>query len=141
VFDYAVGPVHSWREEDVPWGYAEGEPDPSVSVDPRPRWGAAVTVHRWGEGKLPVAVEVTFSDGARRIEHWDGQARWTTFRYEHPGRVERVRVDPDHVLVLDTEFSNNAWLREAPAELAATKWASQWMLWVQHTLEAFAFFA
>lgn len=140
VFDYAVGPVQSWRE-DEPWGYAEGEPDPSGSTDPRPQWGSSVTVHRWGEGRFPLAVEVTFSDGTRRVEHWDGQARWTTFRYEHPGRVDRVRVDPSHVLVLDTEFSNNAWLREAPAELAATKWASHWMLWAQHTLEAFAFFA
>jgi hypothetical protein len=52
-----------------------------------------------------------------------------------------VRVDPGHVLVLDTEFSNNAWLREAPASLAASKWAGKWMLWVQHTMEAFAFFA
>lgn len=144
VFDYAVGPVHSWREPPVPWGYAEqsdGSQTTAAADEADPAWGSAVTVHRWGEGKFPLAVEVTFSDGARRIEHWDGQARWTTFRYEHPGRVERVRVDPGHVLVLDTEFSNNAWLREAPAELAATKWAGKWMLWVQHTMEAFAFFA
>lgn len=140
VFDYAVGPVHSWREGELR-GYAEGDPDPSASVDAPAQWGSSVTVHRWGEGRFPLAVEVTFSDGTRRVEHWDGQARWTTFRYQHPGRVDRVRVDPSHVLVLDTEFSNNAWLREAPAELAATKWASHWMLWAQHTLEAFAFFA
>lgn len=141
VFDYAVGPVASWREDEEPWGYGEGEPAPARAGDGGPRWRSSVTVQRWGEGRFPLAVEVTFSDGARRIEHWDGQARWTTFDYDHPGRVDRVRVDPDHVLVLDTEFSNNAWLREAPAELAATKWASKWMLWVQHTMEAFAFFA
>lgn len=144
VFDYAVGPVQSWREGE-PWGYAEAgagsEPEPSASGEPRATWGSAVTVQRWGEGRFPLAVEVTFSDGTRRVEHWDGEERWTTFRYEHPGRVDRVRVDPDHVLVLDVEFSNNTWLREAPAELAAGKWASKWMLWVQHTLEAFAFFA
>jgi hypothetical protein len=139
VFDYAVGPVSSWREGE-PSGYAEGEPAPA-SAEADPVWGSAVTVQRWGEGRFPLAVEVTFSDGARRVEHWDGQERWTTFRYQHPGRVDRVRVDPDHVLVLDVEFSNNAWLREAPAGLAASKWASKWMLWVQHTMEAFAFFA
>jgi Peptidase family M1 domain len=143
VFDYATGPVHSWRERDEPRGYAEGEPPAADGGAPAVGeiWGSAVTVRRWGEGRFPLAVEVTFSDGARHVEHWDGQARWTTFHYRRPGRVERVRVDPDHVLVLDTEFSNNAWLREAPAELAATKWASKWMLWVQHTMEAFAFFA
>jgi hypothetical protein len=141
IFDYAAGPVQSWREDDEPAGYAEGEAHGNAAEAATETWGSAVTVHRWGEGRFPLAVEVTFSDGARRIEHWDGQERWTTYRYQHPGRVERVRVDPDHVLVLDTEFSNNAWLREAPAELAATKWASKWMLWVQHTMEAFAFFA
>jgi hypothetical protein len=139
VFDYAVGSVHSWRQAAEPRGYAEGEP--TAGDDGRPVWGSVVTVHRWGEGRFPLAVEVTFSDGTRRVEQWDGQARWTTFRYEHPGRVDRVRVDPGHVLVLDTEFSNNAWLREAPASLAASKWAGKWMLWVQHTMEAFAFFA
>lgn len=142
VFDYAAGPVHSWREDEALHGYAEGE-----AVDDEEReqstevWGSSVTVHRWGEGRFPLAVEVTFADGKRRVEHWDGQARWTTFRFREPARVDRVRVDPDHVLVLDTEFSNNAWLREAPAGMAATKWASAWMLWVQHTMEAFAFFA
>lgn len=145
VFDYAAGSVHSWRETDAPRGYAEGEPGsdaaPADEDAAAETWGSAVTVNRWGEGRFPLSIEVSFSDGARRVEHWDGQERWTTFRYRHPGRVERVRVDPDHVLVLDTEFSNNTWLREAPAGMAATKWASAWMLWVQHTMEAFAFFA
>ncbi len=143
VFDYAVGRVWSRRESDLR-GYPErsaaasGDDSPDDAED---RWDSAVTVRRWGEGRFPVAVEVTFSDGTRRVEHWDGDDRWTTFRYSHPGQVDRVRVDPDHVLVLDTEFTNNAWLREAPAGVAATKWASKWMVWVQHTMEAFAFFA
>ncbi len=143
VFDYAVGQVHSWRERDVARGYVEGSEAsasfPDASSDPR--WGSAVTIRRWGQGRFPVAVEVEFSDGTRKVEHWDGEDRWTTFHYEHSGKVDRVRVDPDHVLVLDTEFTNNAWLREAPAGLAATQWASKWMLWVQHTMEGFAFFA
>ncbi|MEX1364362.1 MAG: M1 family metallopeptidase [Nannocystaceae bacterium] len=138
VFDYAVGRVHSRRDGPVR-GYDSATVDPAA--EPEPSYSSAVTVRRWGEGRFPVAVEVSFDDGTRRIEHWDGQDRWMTYRYQHPGKVERVRVDPDHVLVLDTEFSNNAWLREAPADLAATKWASKWMVWVQHTMEALAFFA
>lgn len=143
VFDYAVGQVTSWRDE-ARWGYPEqGSEPPAIAVGSgaHERWRSAVTVRRWGEGRFPVAVEVSFSDGTRRVEHWDGEDRWATYRYEHPAKVDRVRVDPDHILVLDTEFTNNAWLREAPAGLAATKWASKWMLWVQHTMEAFAFFA
>ncbi|MCX4242198.1 M1 family metallopeptidase [Paraliomyxa miuraensis] len=147
VFDYAVGEVASWREDEVPLGYADVEPAKGEADGTHgdrtdePSWHSAVTVRRWGEGRFPLAVEVTFSDGTRKVEHWDGQERWHTYRYEHPGRVDRVRVDPGHVLVLDTEFTNNAWLREAPAGLAATKWASKWMLWVQHAMEGFAFFA
>jgi len=138
VFDYAVGRVVDWPAEEAR-GY--GEQGPGAEVEPEGRFHSAVTVRRWGEGRFPVAVEVTFSDGTRQVEHWDGEDRWATYRYAHPGRVERVRVDPDHVLVLDTEFTNNAWLRDAPASVAATKWASMWMVWAQHTLEAFAFFA
>ncbi|MCH9688095.1 MAG: M1 family metallopeptidase, partial [Deltaproteobacteria bacterium] len=136
VFDYAVGNVHSAR-----LGPTRGYTEEAEAEDDDPLWRSAVTVRRWGEGRFPVAVEVEFADGARKVEHWDGKKRWATFRYDHPGRVERVRVDPAHVLVLDTQFTNNAWLREAPAGLAATEWASKWMIWVQHTMEAFAFFA
>ena len=137
VFDYAVDEVRSWREPAV-HGHADTEPEESSGERP---WQSVVTVRRWGEGRFPVAVEVTFADESRIIEHWDGEERWQTYRYERPSRVDRVRVDPGHVLVLDTEFSNNAWLREAPADLAATKWSSKWMVWVQHSMEAFAFFS
>ncbi|MCB9716404.1 MAG: M1 family metallopeptidase [Myxococcales bacterium] len=140
VFDYAVDEVHSWRDGPRR-GYGEQGHEVDEAVGEGEAWHSAVTVRRWGSGRFPVAVEVSFADGTRKIEHWDGEDRWTTYRYLHPGRVERVRVDPSHVLVLDTEFSNNAWLREAPAGMAATKWASKWMLWVQHTMEAFAFFS
>lgn len=141
-FDYAVDEVRSFRVTPTR-GYDESDeqPDDDAGDDDPQKWRSVVTVRRWGEGRFPVAVEVGFADGTRLVEHWDGEDRWHTYRYDRDSRVERVAIDPSHVLVLDTEFSNNAWLQEAPAQLAATKWASKWMTWAQHTLEAFAFFA
>ena len=50
-------------------------------------------------------------------------------------------VDPERVLVLDVNRTNDSWLAEPASDVAATKWASRWMLWVQHTMETFAFFS
>ena len=142
VFDYAVGRVQS--EPVVARGYdATGRAQPNDKPNDKSDGDASmyehhVYVRRWGEGVFPVAVQVDFEDGTRKTATWDGEDRWVDLAWEHPAKVERVRVDPDHVLVLDTNFSNNSWLAQSRAPLAATKWSSKWMIFVQHTMEALA---
>ena len=74
------------------------------------------------------------------MEKWDGKDRWRLFSYTKPARVQKVEVDPTHVLVLDVNSVNNTWLRKAPAEKAAKKWAGKWMLWIQNLFEFMVFF-
>jgi hypothetical protein len=94
-----------------------------------------VTVRRLGEVRMPVEVLVELADGRSARETWDGQYRWTRFRY--PGaKVTRAVVDPESKIALDVNPANNSWVDEdGVARRAALKWAARWMFWLQHLLE------
>ncbi len=107
-------------------------------------WGKKrnlVYVRRWGEATFPVTVKVTFANGDTVLEHWDGKDRWKRWEYIHPAEVVRVEVDPQRVLVLDVSVTNNSWDQQAPTTAAARKWATRWLLWLQHLLQFLAFFS
>ena len=126
-------------------GYAEG-PDGRPMLVPAPRdrdgKGAAgpfeseVIVRRLGGVRLPVDVRVEFGDGRVKYETWDGQYRWTRFRYPGPVKVRAAEVDPYGKIALDIDPGNNSWADNAPvARRAASKWAMRWMFWLQNLLE------
>jgi hypothetical protein len=102
---------------------------------------STVDIRRWGEGVFPVGLRVTFEDGSVAEEKWDGRARWTRLHYVKPSMVARVEVDPESVLVLDVNSSNNSWTRRPESPLAATKWTAKWTVWLQGVLELAAFFS
>jgi hypothetical protein len=143
-FDYAVDRVVS-EPASSPRGYVEGEGGLALVSAPVAEdagdYTSHVYVRRWGQGRFPVAVAVTFEDGTRKVERWDGQDAWAQFTFTRPSKVERVEVDPDHQLVLDVDFSNNGWLKKSQANVAAAKWSSKWMVWVQHAMEGMAMFS
>ncbi len=143
VFDYAVGEVDAWRVQ-PPRGWVDGENGLELHGHRRAGdalWRSEVVVRRRGEGVFPVLVDVEFEDGSRVVEKWDGEDRWIRYAYERAARVTRVVVDPSRDLVLDINRTNNSWLQKSKAGPASTKWASKWMLWVQSSMEAFAFFS
>lgn len=133
LFDYAVDRVITRKDEP-----GHGRMDTGGDAE---LVHSSVFVRRWGEGTFPIDVKVVFEDGTEVVENWDGKERWHRFDYAQAARVERVVVNPERVLVLDVNRTNDSWVRDAPTEQAAVKWASRWMLWVQHTMEAFAYFA
>jgi len=107
--------------------------------DARRTYESEVTVRRLGEVVMPVDVLVEFSDGTRITETWDGQYRWTRFRYQGEARIRRVVVDPERKLAFDVDPANNAWVEETgTARRAATKWSARWMFWLQNLLELHA---
>ena len=78
---------------------------------------STVVVERRGSLVLPVDVEVTFADGSSRTEHWDGEGRYTTWRFTGP-KVERVVADPKDKVPLDLNRLNNAWVSEGNGAVA-----------------------
>lgn len=142
VYDYAVGKVSAYRDGSAR-GYvddASGTPALAAGGDDA-QWRSVVVARRLGDGVFPVNVDIEFEDGSRVVERWDGEARWTRFSYRRDSKVSRVRVDPGRQLVLDINRTNNSWARRSKAGLAATKWSSKWMVWVQASMEAMAFFS
>jgi hypothetical protein len=120
-FDYAVHRVSNERTDDG-------------SID------CTIIVRRLGDGVFPVAVRTTFEDGSLAEERWDGAERWRSLRYRRGARIATVEIDPDRVLTLDLDYTNNSWTARPRAAEASFTLAVRWMTWLQQALLTYAFF-
>ena len=99
-----------------------------------------VIVRRYGEAVFPVEVLVGFADGEEVRVRWDGEARWHQFTFTRSARAVRAIVDPDRVLLLDVNYTNNGKTLAPQADAASTKWMLKWMVWLQDLMLTYAFF-
>jgi hypothetical protein len=121
VFDYAVGQVSNAKTPDG--------------------FNSVAAVHRAGDGVFPVDVRVTFTDDSTTTEHWDGKATWQVFSYRKPVAIAEVEVDPDHILLLDVNMTNNSWTAKPQTGLAVQRWMLRWTTWAEEVLLSYAFFS
>jgi hypothetical protein len=98
----------------------------------------AVVVRRYGEAIFPVDVVVTFRNGERVTERWDGADRWKLYAYDRDAEALSAQVDPNRVLLLDVDYTNNSKTLEPKGTDAATKWSMKWMVWLQDCLLSWA---
>jgi hypothetical protein len=139
VFDYGVERFDSARA--VVRGFDESRPQPAFGE----REGAGlyrttVVVRRFGEAFFPVDVVTTFANGDQAREKWDGRERWRMYTYERAAQGARVQVDPERVLLLDVDYTNNSRTLAPRAHEAASKWSLKWMIWLQDLLLTYGFF-
>jgi hypothetical protein len=99
---------------------------------------SSLVVRRYGEATFPIDIRVTFDDGERVTEHWDGNDRWKLFTYVRPAPALSAEVDPGHVLLLDVNYTNNSKTLQPATAKASTKWAAKWMIWLQDCLLSWA---
>jgi hypothetical protein len=118
VFDYGIQDLKSERDGD--------------------RFRTTVVVRRYGEAVFPVDVLVTFENGDRVTERWDGRERWTMYVYERPSQVLHAQVDPNRVLLLDVSPTNNSRALRPQGRRAATKWSAKWLVWLEDCLLSWA---
>jgi hypothetical protein len=85
-------------------------------------------------------VLVTFENGEQVREKWDGQSRWQPFEYVKPSKAVSLQVDPDRVLLLDVNYTNNSITLKPKAGEAADRWTLAWIVWLQDLLMNYAFF-
>jgi hypothetical protein len=137
-FDYAVERIES---EPVSWrGLTESPQGPAFETQTLDKiFRTKVIARRLGSGQFPVDVLVTFADGHQERESWDGRARWQQFTFDRPVRAVSVQIDPERVLLLDTNFTNNSQALEPVGAQAATKWSLRWMVWLQDLFMTCAF--
>jgi hypothetical protein len=99
-----------------------------------------VVVRRLAAGQFPLDLLVTFSNGEQAREKWDGLGRWGVFTFDRPFRAVSAQIDPERVLLLDTNYTNNSRTTEPKANEAATKWTLRWMVWLQDLFMSSSFF-
>jgi hypothetical protein len=137
-FDYGVDLFRS--EKTTGHGYF-GDGDRRALTTPRDseRYRTTVAVRRYGEGIFPVDVRMVFENDEEVRWHWDGRDRWKVFEVERSVRAKYAQVDPDHVLQLDLNYTNNSAALAPQARAAARKWSLTWLIWLQDRLLTYGF--
>jgi len=135
VFDYGVETLTS-------------EQDPAGET-----YRTVVTVRRYGDAEFTgtstpragafesgrgMPIRVVFEDGRERLDFWDGRDRTKQFVYESTSPAKSASVDPDDVLLLDTNRTNNSRMRIPENQRASTKWAARWTIWLEDLLLTYA---
>ena len=140
VFDYGVELFRS--EPNTARGYfgdsgqrrftaAEGRPE---------EYTTTVIVRRLGEGRFPLDVRVVLESSEELRWRWDGRDRWKQFEAVRPSRAASVEIDPDRLLLLDVNTTNNSATLAPSAPAAARKWSLAWLVWLQDHLLTYGFF-
>jgi len=140
-FDYGVDTFTS--ERDATRGYTgeAGQRRFASSETPSGTYRTSVVARRYGEGIFPVDVRVVFENGEDARWQWDGRDRWKLFEIDKPVRARSVQIDPERVLLLDVNYTNNsASLSADTGRAAARKWSLAWLIWLQDHLLTYGFF-
>ena len=137
VFDYGVAQLRTRRSAER--GFFDGEFRSGSDGDGAGEIESTVVVRRYADGIFPVDVAVEFADGHVERRTWDGRAQWTAYRFVREARATSAAVDPDRVLLLDVNYTNNSRTTEPRAGEAATRWALAWMVWLQDLLLTYTF--
>jgi Peptidase family M1 domain len=145
-FDYAIESVASFPAAAEGFVEEEGKrvyqppPDEGEATGEVRLYRTEVVVRRIGGATFPVDVELVFADGSKERRSWDGKGRWTMLVEEKPFKLSYAVVDPDRVLLLDLDYTNNSRRLKSAATFPAVKWASKWMVWFQDLLSTFGYF-
>jgi hypothetical protein len=87
-----------------------------------------------------VDVRVVFDNGEEQRWRWDGRDRWKLFETERSVEAAYAQVDPDDVLMLDENRTNNSYSVRPRSRQAARKWSLAWLIWLQDHLLTYGFF-
>jgi len=89
---------------------------------------------------MPVVVEITFDNGEKVREHWDGQGRWIRFSYQKKAKIVSAELDPDHTVQIDRNEFNNSYTVESNGK-PAHKVANYWLFLTQLLSQALSWWA
>ncbi|HEX4576199.1 MAG TPA: M1 family metallopeptidase [Edaphobacter sp.] len=121
ILDYTVD---SFSSEPVQWWLPEPKDKKQI------QYLSTVYLHRKGDFILPVTAEIVFDDGTRVRERWNGgmsnQDRWTKFTYTRNAKIVSAEIDPDHTILLDSNFFNNSYTTHSNP-IPARKLTNLWM--------------
>lgn len=99
-----------------------------------------VSLRRLGNGvfagarSLPVLV--SFEDGSEVREWLDGRVEHQELAYTSASRAVSVHVDPEAMLLLDADRSNNTRTLRQPLNVVGARLAASWLIWLQDVMLA-----
>jgi aminopeptidase N len=140
VFDYAVEALESARLQTRGLTERDGNEPEYQETTAQDLYQTTVVVRRLGEAIFPVDLLITLDNGEQVREKWDGVDRWKAFTYQRASRAISAQVDPERVLLLDVNYTNNSRTLAAKSDEAATKWSLKWMVWLQDLMLTWGFF-
>ncbi|MBN2088285.1 M1 family metallopeptidase [candidate division KSB1 bacterium] len=97
------------------------------------QYRSRVMVQRKGGAIMPIDILVEFENGMKRVETWDGQAKWRRFEYVDSTYVVSAQVDPEQKLLIDVDINNNSYLLK-PSKAGLNRFWSKIVFWVQNAL-------
>ena len=124
----------------------------AFSSEPSPvapgEYETRVSVRRFGDGVFAGTAEprgplqaarslkvlTRFEDGTAIEEWWDGRAAALEFVYAGPSRALSASVDPDAMLLLDGDRSNNTRVASAAIPLIGARFTASWLVWLQDVM-------
>ena len=140
VFDYGIDALTSGTPKDRGF-FEEGSTRAFRTDSGAPgAFNTVVVARRHGDGVFPVDVRVVFEDKTEKRWKWDGHDRWKAFEVTHSSRAQYAQVDPDRLLLLDINSTNNSRTLQPRAREAARKWSYVWLIWLQDHLLTYGFF-
>ena len=139
-FDYAIDVLQSERASDRGYFGSAGGQAFSSNERAGDAYRTTVVVRRKGDGIFPVDVRVVFENQQDVRWQWDGRDRWKKFEVDRPVRAVTAQVDPERVLLLDVNYTNNSRSLAPEARPAARRWSLAWLLWLQDHLLTYGFF-
>jgi hypothetical protein len=102
--------------------------------DPPSSYDTVVRLRRDGAAVFSVPVVTEFADGSRISDPFDGSGDRLELRYRSRAPAVRVSIDPDTVLLLDANRTNNALALERRSPVAFIRPAWNWLIWLQDLL-------
>jgi hypothetical protein len=135
VMDYKV-----LRVESFPVNWSEEKKKGTAKDDANTVYRSYVWLQRKEDFVMPVDVEVTFDNGEKVRELWDGVSRWTRFTYEKKAKVESAEIDPDHKIQIDRNDFNNSYTDKVNAK-PARKLENYWLFVTQCLGQVLAWWA
>jgi hypothetical protein len=118
VLDYSVDSISS---DPVQWWL------PASKDKKQNQYLSTVYLRRKGDFIHPVTAEIVFDDGTRVRENWNGVDRWIKFTYTRNAKIVSAEIDPDHAVLLDSNFFNNSYTtasNKVPAHKLTNIWLS-----------------
>ena len=140
-FDYAVSQLTTTAADRAAWvvdGGARRFADGSSVT--RRRGGRRSSCSGWARRCSPSTCSCGSRMARRRASAGTAATGGSCSPYDRPAAAVSAEVDPNHVLLLDVNRTNNSRTLEPLAPKAGRQWAGRWWVWLQDLAITYGFF-